>query len=250
MKQENRIHVGTSGWNYPHWRGPFYPPELPTREWLRYYTGKLHTVEINNSFYRLPEKKTFESWRESAPPNFIFSVKASRYITHMKKLKDTEKPLTTFLDRVAGLGDKAGPILFQLPGGWNYDKDRLEKFLKSLPEGFRYTMELRNSTWWNPEVYQLLNQYGVAFCIFEIGGVMSPIEITADFIYLRLHGPGEKYQGCYDEQTLKQWAETFFSWRAQNKDVFCYFDNDQRGYAARNALELQNLITNSLGPEA
>jgi uncharacterized protein YecE (DUF72 family) len=237
------IHIGTSGWHYGHWVGPFYPPGTAQKDFLTYYAGHFHTVEINSSFYRLPEKKTFELWRDATPGGFIFAVKASRFITHMKKLKDPERSLATFMERISGLKEKLGPILFQLPPYWRRDIERLEAFLAALPSGYRYAFEFRDPTWFHPEVYQALAEHEAAFCLYELAGLSSPRELTADFTYLRLHGPGDAYSGCYPAETLSQWADVFGDWAKEGKEIYCYFDNDELGYAAQNAAELQKLVT-------
>ena len=243
-KRANKtIHIGTSGWHYGHWVGPFYPPHISRKHFLTYYAERFHTVEINNSFYRLPEKKTFQQWLDIVPPGFIFAVKASRFITHMKKLKDPELALVTFMERISGLKEKLGPILFQLPPYWRMDLERLKSFLSALPRVHRYAFEFRDPTWFHREVYQALAEHGAAFCLYELAGLRSPIEITADFIYLRLHGPGDAYSGCYPAETLNQWADVFGDWTKEGKEVYCYFDNDEMGYAAQNAAELKKLVT-------
>lgn len=238
----SEIHIGTSGWNYDHWRGPFYPEELPTHQWLDYYSERFHTVEVNNTFYQLPKKSTFRQWREASPAGFIFAVKASRYITHMKKLKEPKESLCNFLENVRLLEDKLGPILFQLPPNWKFNEERLAAFLELLPDEFQYTFEFRDQRWINDRACQLLREKNIALCIYELAGYLSPGEVTADLVYLRLHGPGDKYQGKYNDETLGKWAETFRQWANQGKDVYCYFDNDQLGYAAMNALELREMV--------
>ncbi len=248
-KYDTMIHLGTSGWHYRHWVGPFYPPGTSQRDFLTYYAGHFHTVEINNSFYRLPEKKTFEQWRDTVPSGFIFAVKASRFITHMKKLRDPETTLATFMERIAGLREKMGPVLFQLPPYWQLDLGRLKSFLRALPRGYRYTFEFRDPTWFHPEVYQALAEHGAAFCIYELAGLRSPQELTADFAYLRLHGPSDAYIGSYPDETLTKWAAIFFSWAKAGKEVYCYFDNDELGYATQNAAELKQLVTKKTEPK-
>jgi len=238
---KSKIHIGTSGWNYDHWRGTFYPGELPTNQWLDYYSQRFQTVEVNNTFYQLPNQTTFRQWRENSPENFVYAVKANRYITHMKKLKDPEESLTNFLENVRILEHTLGPILFQLPPNWKFNEDRLASFLELLPDEFQYTFEFRDERWINQRTYQLLRENNIAFCIYELAGFLSPREVTADLVYLRLHGPGDKYQGKYDKKTLGEWADTFRRWADQGKEVYCYFDNDQLGYAAMNALELREM---------
>jgi uncharacterized protein YecE (DUF72 family) len=237
-----QIHIGTSGWHYKHWKGTFYPEELKETEQFSFYSKNFKTVEINNSFYRLPELQTFRNWRKSAPKNFIFSVKASRFITHMKKLKDTEEALTLFLKRAGELKEHLGPILFQLPPGWKINPERLELFLKKLPSGFRYTFEFRNNSWYHQDIYNLLEEYNCAFCIYELDHHLSPMINTSDFVYVRLHGPEGKYAGSYSDKILKLWAKRSRAWSKSGKEVFIYFDNDQKGYAAFNAQSLQQLL--------
>ncbi len=242
MRGQAPIHIGTSGWHYGHWRGPFYPEGLSADRFLSHYALRFHTVEINNSFYQLPSERALTTWRDTTPPDFIFAVKASRFITHMKKLKDPERSLPPFLERVALLGEKLGPILFQLPPRWHFDAARLAAFLEALPGEYRYTLELRDQTWINAKALELLAHHGVAFCIYELAGYLSPREVTANFVYIRLHGPGGPYQGHYDDRTLTAWAGAIAAWSQQGREVFCYFDNDEAGYAARNAWQLQDML--------
>jgi uncharacterized protein YecE (DUF72 family) len=236
------IHIGTSGWHYDHWRGPFYPDELGAGRFLAYYAGRFHTVEINNSFYQLPSERALGTWRDRVPPGFIFAVKGSRFITHLKKLQDPERSLAPFVERVAHLREKLGPILFQLPPRWRFNPERLAAFLKALPGAYRYALELRDQSWINARALDLLANHGVAFCIYELDGYLSPQEVTADFVYIRLHGPGGPYQGQYSTRTLTAWARAIASWSRQGREVFCYFDNDEAGFAAQDAARLQELI--------
>lgn len=242
MKGGENIHVGTSGWHYGHWTGPFYPENLTKKEFLPYYAEHFHTVEVNSTFYGLPQKKTLLTWQKSVPEGFLFAVKSSRYITHMKKLKDAEKALYSLLKRVSVLGDNLGPILFQLPPGWRYNAKRFRNFLDLLPKGYRYAFEFRDRTWQNPEVYETMEYFNAAFCIYHLDGFLSPKIITADFIYVRLHGPDGPYRGNYGVQTLSGWSGAFSTWSSGKKKIFCYFDNDEAGYAPRNALRLQKMI--------
>ena len=195
MIQDSHIHVGTSGWSYDHWKGPFYPGNLPGNRMLEYYAQHFRSVEINCSFYRLPEKKTLQHWYECTPDDFLFTAKASRYITHMKKLKDPQESVPVFLDRISLLKDKLGPILFQLPPRWRFNATRLGAFLDSLSNEFRYAFEFRDHSWLNREALELLARHNMSFCIYELEGFVTPDEITADHIYVRLHGPGDAYQG-------------------------------------------------------
>lgn len=232
------LHIGTSGWHYDHWRERFYPEDLKSDERLAYYARHFATVEINNTFYKLPTKKTLAAWRDGTPSGFLFACKASRFITHMKKLKDPEQAFTRFFDAVATLEPKLGPILFQLPPRWRVNAGRLAAFLETLPSGRRYAFEFRDETWFTPEVLDLLAEHGAALCAYDIAGRRSPIEVTADFVYVRLHGPGAAYEGSYDGRTLRGWQRRFDRWAADGKDVYCYFDNDQKAYAVGDALRL------------
>jgi uncharacterized protein YecE (DUF72 family) len=241
-KAGHSIHIGTSGWHYEHWRGPFYPTELSHAGFLKFYADLFHTVEINNSFYRLPQSQTFLKWRETVPPGFIFAVKASRYITHLKKLKDPGQPLRTLLDRVVLLEDRMGPILFQLPPRWHLNHERLVFFLNALSRDFKYAFEFRDPSWFDSRVYDALAEHGMALCIYEFAGRLSPKRVTADFLYLRLHGPEGAYRGRYDHRVLDEWADFCSSWNSQGKEIFCYFDNDEAGYAAQDALTMQEML--------
>lgn len=238
-----RIRIGTSGWHYPHWVGPFYPVGTSASDFLLYYAESLDTVEINNTFYSLPDRKTVQAWRASVPRGFRFACKASRYITHMKKLKDPAKSIRRFFRAIEPLGAFLGPILFQLPPRWHRDTGRLEAFLEALPSGYRYAFEFRDPDWFADEVIQVLADHKAAFCIYELAGRKSPITVTADFVYVRLHGPGRAYQGEYDGRTLRGWARRFKRWLGESRDVWCYFDNDERGYAATDALRLRTMVS-------
>lgn len=242
--KKGKSFIGTSGFHYKHWIGTYYPEKTKPENFMGFYLKDFKTVELNNPFYHLPTKQTFLNWRKQTPKDFIFSVKASRYITHNKKLKDPQEPLANFLENAAGLKEKLGPVLFQLPPGWKFNEERLASFLSVLPKGLRTTFEFRNESWYNTQTFNLLREHNVAFCIYELARHSSPIEMTADFVYIRLHGPTEhKYQGSYPDKTLKEWALRIKSWNEEGKDVYCYFDNDQAGYAAFNARKLTQLIS-------
>ncbi len=237
------VRIGTSGWHYKHWRGPFYPEGLPSSSMFQFYLDHFDTVEINNSFYRLPLASTVENWRRVAPPDFCFAVKASRYLTHMKKLKDPTAALQRFFPLVELLGETLGPVLFQLPPHWKCDTGRLAEFLAALPDRYRYSFELRDPSWHVPPVYELLARHNAAFCIYELAGFRSPIRLTADFTYVRLHGPTNKaYQGSYENAALRMWSDRIRKWRSELKALYAYFDNDQSGYAVENAVQLKKMI--------
>ena len=237
-----RIRIGTSGWQYDHWKGPFYPEDLPKRAFLEWYAGCFDTTEVNSFFYGLPKPETVAGWREAVPSGFEFAVKGSRYITHMKKLKEPEASLGRFWERAGLLGDQLGPVLFQLPPNWNVNADRLRAFLQALPSGPRYTFEFRDDSWFAPEVYELLEEHGAAFCVYELGDQASPVKVTADFAYVRLHGPEAGYAGDYGDQALAAWAHQLGTWQKQGLDAYLFFDNDQAGYAALDGLRLRQLL--------
>src|SRR2546423_941979 len=209
---------------------------------LQFCLQHFDTVELNNTFYRLPTLEALAQWRDAVPQDFIFAVKGSRFLTHNKKLKEPEQALQNLLPLVERLGGKLGPILFQLPPKWKINRGRLEEFLAALPRKHRYAFEFRELSWHQDEIYDVLRRHNAAFCIYELGGYHSDFVVTADFSYVRLHGPGEKYQGSYPTQTLRTWAERITQWAARLRAVYVYFDNDQAGYAAENALELKRLV--------
>jgi uncharacterized protein YecE (DUF72 family) len=236
------IRIGTSGWHYKHWVGRYYPADVKPGQMLPHYLRDFDTVELNNTFYHLPKEESFDTWRKSTPHDFVFAVKGSRFLTHMVKLKEPARGLANFLPRVERLRRKLGPILWQLPPRWNVNVERLEEFLAALPREHRYAFELRNETWMNDAVLDLLRRYNAAFCIYELAGYMSPIALTADWTYIRLHGPTAfKYQGSYTDEQLAAWAERIRAWRRKLKAIYVYFDNDDSAYAVDNALTLKRL---------
>jgi uncharacterized protein YecE (DUF72 family) len=236
------IYIGTSGWHYKHWRGPFYPAGVRAADMFCFYVQHFETVEVNNSFYHLPTTTALRNWHDVTPGKFRFAVKASRFLTHMKKLKDPKSGLQKFLQRVETLGRKLGPILFQLPPGWQCNLDRLASFLAALPSKHRSAFEFRNPTWHHQTTYELLRRHNAAFCVYELAGFQSPIVTTADFAYIRFHGPGGAYEGRYTEQQLGTWASQIHHWQRHLTDIYVYFDNDQHGYAVCNALELKKIL--------
>ncbi|KAF2508099.1 DUF72 domain-containing protein [Flavobacterium foetidum] len=240
--KNHSLHIGTSGWSYKHWRNTFYPEKLKVKDQFSYYVSKFNTVEINNTFYGLPSDETFLKWKNSVPEDFVYAIKANRFITHIKKLHDPRESLELFLEKLAILDQKLGVILVQLPPTLHINIDLLEDFLQALPQNQRFVFEFRHASWYSDPIYVLLKNYNAAFCIYELAGHTSPIKITADFIYLRLHGPSSsKYQGSYSDQILTDWAEQCIEW-LKTKDVFVYFDNDEKAYAAFNALRLEEFI--------
>lgn len=223
--------------------GVFYPVETRPAEMFEFYARHFDTVEINNSFYRLPTATTFDNWRESSPSKFCYAVKASRFITHMKKLKEPETSSAKFFLAADHLEQKLGPILFQLPPRWKLNLERLEEFLHTLPGEHQYVVEVRDETWLVPEVYKLLRKHNAAFCIHDFANMKVPREITADFTYIRFHGPtSAKYWGSYSDRELRGWADWIKQHRRQLTSIYAYFNNDPEGAAVRNALTLKEFL--------
>jgi uncharacterized protein YecE (DUF72 family) len=236
------IRIGTSGYVYPHWRrGVFYPPGLPARQELAYYAARFRTVELNNSFYRLPTPEMFLRWRDSTPSDFDFAVKASRYITHIKRLRNVADELALFMERASLLGPKLGPVLFQLPPTQRIDLVRLRDFLTLLDPDRRWVVEFRHPSWHTGETYTLLAERGVALCI-PVGGGLEPDRITtAPFTYIRMHR-GQEPAGGFTRDELKSWAARIRGLAATGKQVYVYFNNDWEGFALRDALTLERLL--------
>jgi uncharacterized protein YecE (DUF72 family) len=242
-----RLHVGTSGYVYGHWRERFYPRTVPAREWLAFYAQHFTTVELNNPFYRLPSAATFRAWRKRVPPGFVFAVKASRYLTHLKRLKDPGPPLRLLLGRARALGPTLGPVLFQLPGHFHLDVTRLDRFLRSvsrqrLVPDLRAVLEVRSLTWMEPAAIQRLRSAGVALCLADWREAPVSGPLTADFVYLRRHGPSPRYGGSYAEESLREDAEHVREWLRDGRDVYVYFNNDRDGHAITNARRLMELL--------
>lgn len=237
------VRVGTAGWHYDHWKGPFYPEELPASRMLAFYAERFAATEINSFFYGLPKAETVAGWRDAVPGDFRFAVKASRYITHMKKLKDPADSVARFHEAAAVLGDHLGPVLFQLPPKWRANPQRLDAFLAGLPTDLSPVLEFRDPSWFDTAVTAVLERHGAAFCIYDLAGEQSPLTVTADRVYIRLHGPsGTAYHGSYSDAALAAWAERIQGWRDAGRDVYCFFDNDEAGYAALDAQRLQGML--------
>ncbi len=230
--------IGTSGWQYADWRGVLYPPGLPQRRWLRHYGDVFATVENNNAFYRLPGRETFEQWRGSTPPGFVMAVKASRYLTHMKRLTDPAEPVERLMNAAAGLGPKLGPVLLQLPPTLRAEPDRLAACLQRFPAGVRVAVEPRHPSWWTDETRRLLERHDAALCWTDrLGRPQTPLWRTTGWLYLRFHeGPAEPWPN-YDDETLQGWADEL----AGADDAYVYFNNDPGGAAVRNALRFAEL---------
>jgi len=237
--------IGTSGWVYPHWRDVFYPPKLAQPKWLEFYTQHFSTVELNNSFYRLPSEKTFSNWRDTSPEGFIYAVKVSRFITHIKRLKDVEEPVETFLSRAHHLEEKLGPLLYQLPPNMHRNDERLEAFLSLLPQGLHHVVEFRHESWLDEEVFAILRKYNVGFCIFDMPGLACPLVATAEFSYVRFHGSSGLYFSCYSDEELEDWAQKISALGKDLETVYIYFNNDAQGFAIRNAQTLAEKLVSS-----
>jgi uncharacterized protein YecE (DUF72 family) len=237
-----RLFIGTSGWHYAHWKGAFYPLNMPAKDWLTFYAGQFNTVEINASFYRLPEESTFTNWRQTVPPKFCFAVKASRFITHIKRLKDSQEPLQTFVERANFLKNNLGPLLYQLPPGLRRDEDRLESFLALLDKNLRHVFEFRHDSWMDKAVFDLLRKYNAGFCMFDMPGIASPEVTTADFAYIRFHGYGDMYSGNYPDAVLADWAKKLEKMAHGLKALYIYFNNDAGGFAIRNARTMREYL--------
>jgi uncharacterized protein YecE (DUF72 family) len=237
----SRLFIGTSGWNYPHWaEGVFYPRDLSQSKWLEYYTKFFNCVELNVTFYRLVQKKTFQNWYKRTPHDFYFVAKGSRFITHIKKLKVVKEPLSLFINNVIELKEKLVAILWQLPPSFKKDLLRLESFLKLIKNSkIRQAFEFRNESWFDKEVYGLLKRYNACLCIAHSSRFPCVKELTADFLYLRFHGGGSLYSSNYSDKELKEWANFAKSTKG---DTFAFFNNDAYGYAVKNALSFRELL--------
>jgi uncharacterized protein YecE (DUF72 family) len=236
------IRIGCSGWNYRHWRGVFYPEGVPVKRWFEHYSQHFDTVEVNASFYRLPEASTFAKWRDQAPPGFCYAIKAPRTITHMKKLKECDTQVAEFLERARNLGQALGPILYQLPPSLRFDRERLQAFLKLLPGDLTHVLEFREPSWLADEALALLDAAGVGFCAHDMPGRAAHRAATGKLAYVRFHGPTGRYWGRYTEEALADWAEWMHAQQAQGRPVWAYFNNDIEGHAIEDARVLKRLV--------
>lgn len=256
-----RAWIGTSGYNYAHWEGVFYPEGLPTRKWLSYYAQVFPTVELNVTFYRLPQKKTFETWAKTVPDGFTFVLKGSRFITHIKRLKEAESSIHILFDQSSPLAEKIAAVLWQLPPRFRVDRERLEAFLhalrtSSLARRYLHAFEFRDRTWFREDVYETLRKYNAALVLadwpFQVLGPgmksqdidREAIEVphTANFVYLRRHGPGALFSSNYPDRMIKSDAGAIRKWLAEGREVYCFFNNDVAGYAVKNAIRLHELV--------
>jgi uncharacterized protein YecE (DUF72 family) len=235
----DRVHVGTSGWQYRDWRGTFYPDRLPQREWLPYFAERFETVEVNNSFYRLPERSTFERWREQTPAGFIVTVKASRFITHLRRLKDTQDPVKLFWERATGLGKRLGPVLFQLPPRFRAEPERLRAFLEVLPKALRPAFEFRDVSWLTDDVFGILDERKAALVWPDRPGTRAELPVVGGWLYVRFH-QGQRSGPDYRRDKLRRWASRIAA--TDVREAFVYFNNDPTGAAIRDARTLIDLL--------
>jgi uncharacterized protein YecE (DUF72 family) len=238
------VHIGCAGWVYPHWRELFYPKGVPQRAWLSYYAERFGTVEINNTFYRLPSPSAVEGWVEQSPEGFRFAVKISRYMTHVKRLTMVERGLKRFYEPLQALveSDKLGPLLWQFPGNFHRDTERLAEGLAALPGG-RHAFEFRHDSWFTDEVYGLLREHGAALVIGDESSrwVKTPHVRTADWTYIRFHHGSRGRHGNYSDREIDAWSRRIAQWR-RDTEVYAYFNNDWEGYAIRNAERLKRSL--------
>jgi len=240
-------YIGTSGWHYDHWRDRFYPEKLINAKWLEFYASHFTTVELNTSFYRLPSEATFATWHDSSPANFTFAVKVSRFITHIKRLRNTEEPIDNFVGRAKILEEKLGPLLYQLPPNMHRNDEVLEAFLSTLPQGMKHVFEFRHESWLEEKVFEILRKFNVGLCIFDMPSFSCPLVATADFAYVRFHGSTGLYSSCYTDEELADWAKRLANLAANLKAVYIYFNNDAEAFAVRNAITLRAYLETQKG---
>jgi uncharacterized protein YecE (DUF72 family) len=240
------VRIGCSGWIYRHWRGAFYPEKMAQRLWFDHYAATFDTVELNTSFYHLPKPETFAKWRDQAPAGFRYAVKAPRFITHMKKLKDCDEPVAEFLSRARNLGEALGPLLYQLPPRWAYNRARLQDFIALLPADLTHVFEFREPSWLTKEVLALLDSSGVSFCAHDMTGARTERWAAGPIAYVRFHGGEGKYWGRYPDEGLLAWADWLVAEASGGRDVWCYFNNDIYAHAIHDALTLRSMMGQAL----
>ena len=241
-RMTGRIRIGCSGWIYRHWRELFYPQGTPQRLWYGFYADTFETVELNTSFYHLPKPETFAKWRDQAPSGFRYAVKAPRFITHMKKLKECAEPVEEFLSRARNLGETIGPILYQLPPKWGCNTARLEEFIALLPPDLIHVFEFREKSWITEEMLALLDSRGVSFCVHDMPGSQTPRWASGPIAYVRFHGGEGKYWGRYSDEGLLGWTDWIVEQARADRDVWCYFNNDIDAHAIHDAQTLKSMV--------
>lgn len=237
-----RARIGTSGYSYKHWKGVFYPDDVPQRRWLEYFAERFDTVELNNPFYSMPTEDKCDGWRERAPQGFVYAVKMNRVITHRKYLKDSDRTIGDYLDAVDRLGERLGPVLVQLPPNWHADLARLDDFLDRVPTGYRWAVEFRDPDWLAEPTFDILRKHNAALVVHDLID-NHPAPPTADWTYRRYHGAAGKYQGQYTPQKLRAEADRILEDLEAGRDVYAYFNNDVGGYAVRDALKLRDFVS-------
>jgi uncharacterized protein YecE (DUF72 family) len=240
------VRIGCSGWIYKHWRGAFYPEKMAQRLWFAHYAETFQTVELNTSFYHLPKADTFTKWRDQAPPGFRYAVKAPRFITHMKKLKECAEPVNEFLTRARNLGEAIGPILYQLPPRWGCNLERLDEFIALLPRDLTHVFEFRETSWLTPELLAVLDARGVSFCAHDMAGSRTERWAAGPIAYVRFHGGEGKYWGRYADERLLAWTDWIVAQAKGGRDVWCYFNNDIYAHAIHDALTLKSMVGQAL----
>jgi uncharacterized protein YecE (DUF72 family) len=246
--KSSQLRIGTSGWNYPDWRETFYPSGLSSKKYLEFYAEHFDTTEVNYSFYHLPRPTTYQNWASQTPSGFVFAVKASRYITHIKRLAGVSEEWLTFLSNASALGEKLGPVLLQFPPSFKSDKDSLSGFLAATREraesrSVKLALEFRHASWFDPDICELLRDFQTALVIAHSERYpQAPYVPSAPFVYLRFHGPGQLFASCYSEEELKQWARKIKRWLSDGRAVYAYFNNDFHGHALANARVLAALV--------
>jgi uncharacterized protein YecE (DUF72 family) len=233
--------IGTSGWQYRHWRETFYPRGVAQAGWLEFYAARFATVESNAAFYRLPEAATFAAWARRTPSDFVMAVKASRYLTHILRLNEPEEPVRLLVERASELGAKLGPILIQLPPSMRIALERLERTLDAFPAGWRVAVEFRHRSWFTDEVRRVLDERNVALCLADRSGPLTPMWRTADWTYLRFHSGRAQPSPCYGRQALATWVDRLRAQWSPEDDIYVYFNNDPRACALRDAIVFARL---------
>lgn len=241
MDTATKWRIGTSGWNYKHWKEIFYPPKVAVSKWLDFYANHFDTVEVNATFYRLPKPETFDNWYEKTPTNFLWAVKASKFITHTKRLKDSKEPLERLYNSVDRLKEKQGPVLFQLPPSLRFDKELFTSFCEKIKTNHQNVLEIRHPSWIDIQVFEILKDHNISFCLSDTAGRYPYHEVvTADFLYIRLHGSIKLYASEYSEEELQEWALKIKNW---GMETYVYFDNDFQGFAIKNAKRLKEILS-------
>jgi len=241
-RRNTETRIGTSGWHYRDWWGPFYPDDLKKKDAFSHYASRFEAVELNAPFYRTPTEKAVEAWRDGAPEDFRFAWKASRFITHWRRLNIDENSLGLLHSRLDLLGDRLGPVLFQLPPHMPADRDRLAAFVSHLPVSRRWCFEFRHRSWYEEPIFDVLRDHNAALCLSDHADAPAPVVLTADWVYVRNHGPSGRYHGSYEDKALAEQAELMRAWRSEGRDIWCFFDNDVKSAAPRDAVRLRDLV--------